>query len=174
MHSCSFLIAQSVILHLRIVSCLCVFGISHFGLYYLYSSTNCSLRRREFQSTLPQREWRHSIIHDQKGECFNPHSHKGSDRMCFPPMSVTQYFNPHSHKGSDDHKIRHWTLHGYFNPHSHKGSDPASTCSHAVQSHFNPHSHKGSDNFAKAIGKILNISIHTPTMGVKYPIRLCQ
>ncbi|WP_368371939.1 helix-turn-helix domain-containing protein, partial [Ruminococcus sp. 1001136sp1_2201st1_G3_2201SCRN_220225] len=23
-----------------IVSCLCVFGISHFGLYYLYSSTN--------------------------------------------------------------------------------------------------------------------------------------
>ena len=26
--------------HASIVSCLCVFGISHFGLYYLYSSTN--------------------------------------------------------------------------------------------------------------------------------------
>ena len=25
--------------HASIVSCLCVFGISHFGLYYLYSST---------------------------------------------------------------------------------------------------------------------------------------
>ena len=25
--------------HISIVSCLCVFGISHFGLYYLYSST---------------------------------------------------------------------------------------------------------------------------------------
>ena len=26
--------------HVSIVPCLCVFGISHFGLYYLYSSTN--------------------------------------------------------------------------------------------------------------------------------------
>ena len=26
--------------HASIVSCLCVFGISRFGLYYLYSSTN--------------------------------------------------------------------------------------------------------------------------------------
>ena len=26
--------------HASIVSCLCVFGISHFGLYYLYSSTS--------------------------------------------------------------------------------------------------------------------------------------
>ena len=26
--------------HVSIVSCLCIFGISHFGLYYLYSSTN--------------------------------------------------------------------------------------------------------------------------------------
>ena len=26
--------------HISIVPCLCVFGISHFGLYYLYSSTN--------------------------------------------------------------------------------------------------------------------------------------
>ena len=25
--------------HVSIVSCLCIFGISHFGLYYLYSST---------------------------------------------------------------------------------------------------------------------------------------
>ena len=29
--------------HASIVSCLCVFGISHFGLYYLYSSTNDSI-----------------------------------------------------------------------------------------------------------------------------------
>jgi len=29
--------------HISIVPCLCVFGISHFGLYYLYSSTNESL-----------------------------------------------------------------------------------------------------------------------------------
>jgi len=28
--------------HISIVPCLCVFGISHFGLYYLYSSTNSS------------------------------------------------------------------------------------------------------------------------------------
>ena len=29
--------------HVSIVPCLCVFGISHFGLYYLYSSTNDEL-----------------------------------------------------------------------------------------------------------------------------------
>ncbi|MBS5095726.1 MAG: DUF1768 domain-containing protein, partial [Roseburia sp.] len=29
--------------HVSIVPCLCVFGISHFGLYYLYSSTNAFL-----------------------------------------------------------------------------------------------------------------------------------
>ena len=29
-----------------IVPCLCVFGISHFGLYYLYSSNNFSISRR--------------------------------------------------------------------------------------------------------------------------------
>ena len=29
--------------HVSIVPCLCVFGISHFGLYYLYSSTNYSI-----------------------------------------------------------------------------------------------------------------------------------
>ena len=28
--------------HVSIVPCLCVFGISHFGLYYLYSSTNAN------------------------------------------------------------------------------------------------------------------------------------
>ena len=29
--------------HASIVSCLCVFGISHFGLYYLYSSTKVQI-----------------------------------------------------------------------------------------------------------------------------------
>ena len=29
--------------HVSIVPCLCVFGISHFGLYYLYSSTRWQL-----------------------------------------------------------------------------------------------------------------------------------
>ena len=30
--------------HVSIVPCLCVFGISHFGLYYLYSSTKFQIR----------------------------------------------------------------------------------------------------------------------------------
>ena len=120
----------------------------------------------KFQSTLPQGEWQNLsnlLLFEPQFQSTLP---QGEWLLKKVWQSTISYFNPHSHKGSDDHKIRHWTLHGYFNPHSHKGSDPASTCSHAVQSHFNPHSHKGSDNFAKAIGKILNISIHTPTRGV--------
>ena len=35
--------------HISIVPCLCVFGISHFGLYYLYSSTN---ENKELQKQL--------------------------------------------------------------------------------------------------------------------------
>ena len=31
--------------HVSIVPCLCVFGISHFGLYYLYSSTKLNNNR---------------------------------------------------------------------------------------------------------------------------------
>ena len=34
-----FILAMILLQHASIVSCLCVFGISHFGLYYLYSST---------------------------------------------------------------------------------------------------------------------------------------
>ena len=32
---------------------------------------------------------------------FNPHSHKGSDRIQGPGRSDQENFNPHSHKGSD-------------------------------------------------------------------------
>ena len=32
--------------HVSIVPCLCVFGISHFGLYYLYSSTNHTIDKK--------------------------------------------------------------------------------------------------------------------------------
>ena len=33
--------------HVSIVPCLCVFGISHFGLYYLYSSNSVGLGETE-------------------------------------------------------------------------------------------------------------------------------
>ena len=43
--------------HVSIVPCLCVFGISHFGLYYLYSSTSrikvCIREFREFIIVMP-------------------------------------------------------------------------------------------------------------------------
>ena len=38
--------------HASIVSCLCVFGISHFGLYYLYSSTRVFQERPNKQNVL--------------------------------------------------------------------------------------------------------------------------
>ena len=93
----------------------------------------------KFQSTLPQGEWQNLsnlLLFEPQFQSTLP---QGEWLLKKVWQSTISYFNPHSHKGSDDHKIRHWTLHGYFNPHSHKGSD----------------------NFAKAIGKILNISIHT-------------
>ena len=37
--------------HVSIVPCLCVFGISHFGLYYLYSSTKFRLRFSEIDKS---------------------------------------------------------------------------------------------------------------------------
>ncbi|WP_207643324.1 hypothetical protein, partial [Roseburia inulinivorans] len=33
--------------HVSIVPCLCVFGISHFGLYYLYSSTTITKNKSQ-------------------------------------------------------------------------------------------------------------------------------
>lgn len=38
--------------HVSIVPCLCVFGISHFGLYYLYSSTNFNNAEDEEKQTI--------------------------------------------------------------------------------------------------------------------------
>ena len=38
--------------HASIVSCLCVFGISHFGLYYLYSSTTFQLAGSRCEHTM--------------------------------------------------------------------------------------------------------------------------
>ena len=44
--------------HVSIVPCLCVFGISHFGLYYLYSSTKKVYNYKEYE----QRRTRDNII----------------------------------------------------------------------------------------------------------------
>ena len=41
--------------HVSIVPCLCVFGISHFGLYYLYSSTKLSIIKKELQKFSPEK-----------------------------------------------------------------------------------------------------------------------
>ncbi len=63
--------------HASIVSCLCVFGISHFGLYYLYSSTknieNASLKWFILAEAITQEDYdtyqcirkrRNDIIHE--------------------------------------------------------------------------------------------------------------
>ena len=47
--------------HVSIVSCLCIFGISHFGLYYLYSSTN----KRKYIFDEKKREYESIIIFAQ-------------------------------------------------------------------------------------------------------------
>ena len=44
----------------------------------------------------------HLILHPSYLN-FNPHSHKGSDKLYKHPEDFILNFNPHSHKGSDDH-----------------------------------------------------------------------
>ena len=130
------------------------------------SSSAVWFKAAKFQSTLPQREWRHSIIHDQKGECFNPHSHKGSDRMCFPPMSVTQYFNPHSHKGSDKilYRFRQFSKISIHTPT--RGVTGAVWEVHSL-CHISIHTPtRGVTESFKFVAVWTTISIHTPTRGV--------
>ena len=51
--------------HASIVSCLCVFGISHFGLYYLYSSTNFTKQILIEYNNAAIREKRNRAIEEQ-------------------------------------------------------------------------------------------------------------
>ena len=67
---------------------------------------------------------------------FNPHSHKGSDRISYNQKTLTFNFNPHSHKGSDQCDSSRLYRQSYFNPHSHKGSDDTEKVERQVEESF--------------------------------------
>ena len=101
-------------------------------------------KRREFQSTLPWREWLCFLTHVLLPADFNPHSHEGSDYSTLQSFRVPEWFQ-------STLPWREWQL-------------PLSFL--LFFQHFNPHSHEGSDR--KRIDTMLyyNISIHTPMKGV--------
>ena len=121
----------------------------------------------QFQSTLPQGEWRlHGSLH-QFFWNFNPHSHKGSDRIdLLRHLSHLFHFNPHSHKGSDQRGCccRYFDNISIHTPT--RGVTQFLNRTRKRQINFNPHSHKGSDLGVKCQDNLMYISIHTPTRGV--------
>ena len=57
--------------HVSIVPCLCVFGISHFGLYYLYSSTNLDALEMEMKPQEGSQYWVCPIIVEYMNDRFD-------------------------------------------------------------------------------------------------------
>ncbi len=81
-------------------------------------------------------------------------------------------FNPHSHAGSDLSLLQTLNFYFDFNPHSHAGSDVIATNLVFLFLYFNPHSHAGSDHGSIVKSSITKISIHTPTQGVTWKMKI--
>ena len=129
-----------------------------------------SFLQKQFQSTLPQGEWR--IIHfliDIDTFYFNPHSRKGSDVKKDTGEQYQKNFNPHSRKGSDRTTTKEkaiWLI-SIHTPA--RGVTESQHGTHEDFMNFNPHSRKGSDNGISEVCLCHIISIHTPARGVTSP-----
>ena len=100
---------------------------------------------KQFQSTLPRREWQYKAIEGITVPCdFNPHSHEGSDKANTSRLMTRGDFNPHSHEGSDAFK---------------RGLEEYKRISIHTPT-------KGVTPNPRSVEAAMSISIHTPTKGV--------
>ena len=120
----------------------------------------------QFQSTLPQGEWRNAEQCKGTFDYFNPHSRKGSDES--RPKTINgNFISIHTPARGVTWGLEPSEMFWHISIHTPARGVTLLVCFCSIAAfYFNPHSRKGSDLSDGFALVLIRISIHTPARGV--------